>query len=375
MKRTSPFTSPQMMIRVFAKALILLLILNVLCLSAQIDPIRTLTTLNTWAIVGHGRARLIYPSDLPNGQLAIEALLATHQLAHTPKSPDEYRVIVLGESGIAGWGLTDQETFTAQLTARKVRLNGKHLIAYNLAYPSPDAPRDMLILDAALRYQPDLVIWFVTASTLDNSPHKAGTNNVFYDLNRARLQRLTTAYDLEAWFTARLAEVPAWQSWIAIHNQDTIPVWLNSLLYPFVTPDFGLTTRRVGREPIPAKARHTVGDAGFTPIPNDTWRFLRVGQDLAANTGARLLVVNEAMLIGSGKNSETNYNEQYNRAFYDNYRQTLGIYAAQNHLWYADLWNVIPAEKFTDTPFHADLSGYALLVDHIVHVLAEDRVF
>ena len=192
--RGSPFPSLRVTLRVLAKALVLLLILNFACLATNFNPIAALLRINTWSLVGHGRARLAYPSDFQNGQLPIESLVGAHNLAYTPKAADEYRVVVLGESGIAGWGLHDEETFTAQLTARNVKINGKRVVAYNLAYPSPSTPRDVLIMDAALHYQPDLVLWFLTPAALDDAPSAIGTNSALFDLNRDRLKTLTAEW-------------------------------------------------------------------------------------------------------------------------------------------------------------------------------------
>ncbi|HLY27502.1 MAG TPA: hypothetical protein VKQ72_14250, partial [Aggregatilineales bacterium] len=269
-----PTPSLRATLRIFGKAVALLLILNFACVALAYDPIAALTQFNTWWLVGHGRDRLVYPSDFQNGQLPMESLLRAHKLAYTPKAPDEYRVLALGESGIAGWGLPDSDTFTAQLTARGVQIGGKRVVAYNLAYPSPSVARDVLILDTALAYQPDLVIWFLSPAALDDSPEATGKNGVLFDLNRARLKRLTDTYNLGAWFDARMDPESAASRLIAIHNQDSLPVWFNSLLYPFVAPDLGITNRHIGSEAIPATARYVSGQRGFETLPNDTWRFL-----------------------------------------------------------------------------------------------------
>src|SRR5262249_43492446 len=162
----------------------------------------------------------------------------------------------------------------------------------------------------ALVYQPDLVIWFVSPAAFDDAPNAIGTNSVLFDLNRTRLQRLANTCGLQDWLNAHMAEEPIWQGWGAIRNQDARPGWVNSLLSPFLAPDLGLTNRRIGSEPIPEKARYTTGRAGFETMPNPTWRFLDVGQELANKHSAGFLLVNEPMLIGSGTNSDVNYNLQ-----------------------------------------------------------------
>src|SRR5260370_1261610 len=126
--RRSPLPSLWALLRVFAKAILLVAVINWLCLAANFDPIASLTRFNTWWITGHGRARLVYPSDFQQGQLPVDALIRAHALAYTPKAINEFRVLILGESGIAGWGLRDAETFSAQLTARRLTVIGKHLL-------------------------------------------------------------------------------------------------------------------------------------------------------------------------------------------------------------------------------------------------------
>jgi hypothetical protein len=143
-------------------------------------------------------------------------------------------------------------------------------------------------------------------------------------------------------------------------------VWLNTLLYPFTSPDLAQTDRHIGNEPIPTTARYTLGRVGFQQMPNQTWQFLDMGRSLAEQGGARLLFVNEPMLIGVGANSDKNYNVEYERAFYDDFHQKLTAYAHAKGFFYADLWNVMPVQVFTDTPLHATREGYTILVDKIV---------
>src|SRR5262245_62371706 len=123
--RSAPVPSPVVVGRIFVKAVELLMIGNFACLALGIDPLARLMTLNTWGLVGHGRARLFYPSDSQNGQLPVEALLAAHQIAYAPKADDEFRVIILGDSGTLGWTVTDGATIFGQLTGRHVKVGTK----------------------------------------------------------------------------------------------------------------------------------------------------------------------------------------------------------------------------------------------------------
>lgn len=377
MLKESPFPRLAVFARVLLKALAILLVLNVALLAAGVRPARSLVTLNTWDLLGRGRARLAYPSDFQNGQLPLEALLAAHEISQGPKPPGEYRVVLIGESGIAGWGVEDDDTLAAQLTALGVEVEGRRVVAYNLAYPQPGAPRDVLILDAALAHDPDLVVWFMTPAALNDSLEVVGANRVFFNLNRERLERLAAAYPalLGGWYAehapALLDEPDPLARYIAIQEQDLLPVWLNALLYPFETPDLARSDRRIGSEPVPEEARYTLGSPGFEPMPNDTWGFLRAGCLQARGAGADLLLVNEPMLVGSGPHADENYNANYGRDLYDRYREVLRAYAAEHGIWYSDLWNIIPAERFTDTPLHMDAEGFSMLADALRGVIVE----
>ncbi len=366
MKRTAPFPSLRAMARVFVKAVALLLVANFIFVAIGVDPLARLITINTWGLVGHGRPRLYYPSDEQNGQLPVEALLAAHALAYTPKAPDEFRVIVLGDSATLGWLLAEDETLSAQLTARNMRVGGKRVVAYNLGYPVPSVVRDVLLLDAAMRYQPDMVIWLITVTGLRNELNPPVT----FDLNRDHLERLADEFGLHAWFETQMPPESPLYRWTAIHNPDTFGVWINSLFYPLNPPVRNTITTRLGRVPVPARPMFTSDQPGFQ-MPGDVWSFLSIGVTLASRGGARLLLVNEPILRGSGPNSAVNYNLLYERALYDKYRVTLADYVKSHAIWFADLWDAVSAEHFTDTVHHMDPSGWSIVADRIITALQE----
>jgi hypothetical protein len=372
--RTAPFTSLAVLGRVFAKAIALLTGLNLVLLAIGIDPTVSLTTLNTWGLAGRqGAPRLLRPGQYVSGQLPLEGLLAAHEIAYRPKAADEFRVIVLGDSAQYGATINPDETLTGQLTARRLTVNGKRLVAYNLAFPGPCVQRDVLILDAVVRYQPDLVIWFVTATGLTsakNGLHPA--HLTFFRLNQARLDRIVQTYGQE-WFYSQIVPKPAWYPLLAFHDQDALLAWLQSLMMPFV--DYTLLrgpfpdSQRIMTKPIPEKASIGEGFLGLDVMPNEAWQFLLIGKTIAENAGAALLLVNEPMLEGGGPHSDVNYNEVYARGIYDKYRTALGGFASDHRVWYADLWNLIPPEHFNDTAFHADAYGWALVANRLTAIV------
>ncbi|NDJ34787.1 MAG: hypothetical protein GYB64_08965 [Chloroflexi bacterium] len=366
--KESPFPTWGEFAGALAKALILVAALNTMLLLAGINPVRELVRLNTYGILDDGRDRLTYPSDLPNGQLPVDAQLFAHTIHYTDKGPDEFRVLVLGESGIAGWGLPDEHTFTAQLNDLDVQIEGRQLVAYNLAYPQPSAPRDAIVLDAALRYDPDLVVWFVTAASFNNEPAPVGANRVFFNVNRPRLEALAAQHpDLLGPWMARqganlLDDPPAWQQIVALTDQDLLPIWFNTLFYPILPPDLGVTDVMIAEEPLPERARYMADHPGYQQMPNLTWDWLRV----ACRVDVDLLVINRPMWVAD---DEALYNPLYGRDLYDAYRAAMQAYTAEWGIAYADLWDLLPAQAYTDTALHTDRQGTLRLAEEVAAIL------
>lgn len=371
MFKQPPFESWAEFAGALVKAVVLVAFINVFLLLLGINPVRQLIQLNTYGLFDDGRQRLVYPSDLQNGQLPVGAQLRTHAIHYQPPA-GEFRVVVLGESGIAGWGLTDEQTLTAQLNAMPLTVEGQPVRVYNLAYPAPSAPRDVVIMEAALAYQPDLILWFVTAASLDNSERLVGANRVFFNANRTRVEALLGDYrTLDGWYARQGANLidqpPWWHTYSAIREQELLPVWARTLFYPFTPPELAMTDVRVGQQPLPDEARFMLGHPGFEQMPNPTWDWLDVGCRHALNKGAQLTLINRPVLVGEG--AEEVYNSLYGVALYDAYREAMLTYTTEHNITYLDLWDLIPPEHYTDTPLHADAQGYGILAAEIAALL------
>jgi hypothetical protein len=78
-----------------------------------------------------------------------------------------------------------------------------------------------------------------------------------------------------------------------------------------------------------------------------------------------VLLVNEPILISAGKNSDIRYNFFYPRWAYDQYRQLLSEQARSNSWTYLDLWNLIPANQFTNSAIHLTPTGERLLAERV----------
>jgi hypothetical protein len=361
--RKSPFESPRTLVRILAKAIALLLILNVVCLALDFDPVAALTTIN----VSGGRERLMYPSFYQNGQLPIESNVRAHRIAYTPKSPDEYRVVLLGDSGVAGWSLTDAQTLSTQLNRMNVVIDGKRLVVYNLAYPYPSVAREVLILESVLKYEPDLIIWFIKPFSLDYTSDTAGGNSALR-LDRRRLDRIAERDPaLRRWFDSYLPPEDPLTRYIALRNPATLSIWFNSLIYPIVPEPAPRPFAKEITKLLPAQAQFRVDNS--PAMPNDAWAFMRVGYDIATENGVPLLFINGSIFIGSGQHSDVNYNKIYQRAYYDTYRSALTEYLSAYP--FVDMWDVIPPEEFNDAPDHPSEAGWGIVAQRLVEILQE----
>ncbi|HQA66962.1 MAG TPA: hypothetical protein PK801_01460 [Aggregatilineales bacterium] len=359
-------------LRVLIKALIILTVANVVLLAADINPVHALIRLNTFDLLGKARTRLIYPGDLANGQLPVEALLAAHA-AGTPKPAGEYRVFLLGDAGIAGWGVPDGDTLADELNELALRRIGQRVVVYNLAYPQPSALRDLLILDAALAYEPDLIVWFVTPETLNNAPSADESNPVFYEINADRLAALAEEYPdlVGGWVQARnlLPAGPEGPRLTTLRDQGLLPIWLRSLSYPFRQAHLARLPDPPEGLPPPPRPRYTMQHPGFRNMPDNVWDILRAGCRAAGAGGAELVVVNQPIAVGEEQGAVASYNQRYGREMYDRYREALVWFTDYYGLWYVDLWDAIPSGRFMDAPTHLDALGHKMLAAQLQNVL------
>src|SRR5262249_25433471 len=112
---SAPFHDPRTWLRLFLKALALLLIFDLLFIALR--PIELISPLSLFGYLLPYRTRLVVPErDIASQLMPLETLLNAHEISR-PKIPGEFRVVILGDSGINGWGSADNETVSAFLTA------------------------------------------------------------------------------------------------------------------------------------------------------------------------------------------------------------------------------------------------------------------
>jgi hypothetical protein len=382
-RRHSPFNSPRQFGRVLIKALVLLVVFDALLIVLDI-PAR----IDQWSLY-----RSFTPPTVRLGLAkqigdpawwALDPLLAAHEIAQ-PKAPDEYRVIFLGDSATFCLYCRSNEAIPQLFTDLGVTVDGKRVRGYNLAYPGSDWLKDILILKHALKYQPEAIVWLVTAKGSGDQPLPQEPDaHLITRLNAAELPALAQQYNLDTWETRRYAAADAWYQRSIWTSGGRLRDWLvlvartlrNTLVQPGqdLTQDYLYPGPSVTTQPIRPIAEINSTLPGYEVMPNRQWELLRAGQQMAREANVPLLIINEPMYVGSGPNSDVNYNSFYERALYDRFRAALAAFTQQHAMPYLDLWNSLPPADFSNTSLHYNLDGNRAVAQAVwqgLHTLIE----
>jgi hypothetical protein len=357
--------TPRLVLGVLVKAALLFGLLNLLLVA--VDPLPALGRLTIYNWLVPGRERLPY-AERPERAYSVsvyqlEAMFAAHAAART-KAPDEYRVLLVGDSATWGWLLENEDTLAGQLNRAGHTLpDGRRLRAYNLGYPILSLTKDLLLLEQAARYDADLIVWLVTLESfpadkqlfppiVQNNPpvvraliaeHGLSLNPAdpaFVEQGVWARTLFGRRRALADWLRLQLYGVP----WAATGIDQDIPAAF--------TPRSEDLTAEVsfhGLKP-PALSR---GDLAFDVL----------AAGLAEAGEVPVLLVNEPMFVSQGQNSDVRYNFFYPRWVYDAYRQLLADEAATRGWAYLDLWQAVAQTEFTDSPIHLTPTGSAQLAE------------
>jgi hypothetical protein len=285
----------------------------------------------------------------------LDAMFASHILAGTEKTPAEYRVFVLGDSSVWGTLLTPEQTLASQLNASQITACGKAVRVYNLGYPTISLTKDLLILDQAKEYQPDLVVWL---TTLEAFPKDKQFDSPIVANNVERVGQLITNYQVPK---PSVLNQPSKQEQAFVSQRRALADLIRLQMYGALWSSTGIDQiypEDYERAQIDLEASEDFH--GITSL-NESLAFDVLMAGMSAHPN--ILLVNEPVLISNGVNSDIRYNFYYPRWAYDEYRQLLGAYA-QN--WnYLDLWDVVPMTEFTNSAIHLTPHGEALLARYI----------
>lgn len=344
--------------RVFLKAMLLFLLAN---LFPGLSEAPRLGQISAYNELFPGRPRFPFgetPREAYSFSLFdLDAMFASHEIT-AAKQSGEFRVVLIGDSSVWGTLLRPEETLAGQLNELTMQV-GAQVRYYNLGYPTLSLTKDLMILDRARAYDPDLVVWLVT---LEAFPRYKQLAVPLLENNASEALKTIAAYRL-ALDTAALRQPGFWERTLIGRRKDLADL-LRLQLYGVLWAATGVD------QAYPVDYPRAQVDLEPDPLFHGQEQLRRdellyeVFEKTQAELGEiPLLVVNGPILVSEGKNSGIRYNFYYPRQAYDQYRAWLGEEAGKVGFGYLDAWNIVPVDEFTNSAIHLNRQGTARLAE------------
>lgn len=363
-----------MMSRVALKALILFALVNIAYAAlAPLDALGRVSVYN-WLVPGLDRIALNYRvagnADAISATSDIPTLINAHRVS-APKAGDEFRILVLGDSATRASTIIPGQTVTSVLSAANITLqDGRRIVAYNLAYPHPSLLKDFLLLEEALHQEtkPDAVLWMMTlnsALSQNQLSHPIVQDNLSTDYAWLALDTgITTASNTPA-------TLLTWENML-IGQSRPLADWLRLQVYGFT---WAATRHDSGGNP-----RYTLRGQSINPEnlstnsmnqPAEFFTFEIIDAVDALLEDIPLIIINEPIYRVDDPNNALILNQYYRRDVYEHYQRVIQDYADAQGWRYADLWDAIPPEHFTNTPLHYDAQGARILAERLADIIPQ----
>lgn len=283
----------------------------------------------------------------------LDAMFSSHEVSARAGNKDEFRIFLLGDSSVWGTLLIPEETLAGQLNAAALTCNGQPAKFYNLGYPTISLAKDLMVLERAMRYQPDLIIWL---TTLEAFPLEKQLASPLALNNPDRIKPLTDRYNLPLEVTQLDEDFWTRTLW---GQRRVFADWLRLQVYGVMWAATGIDQFYADYEPAAWNLEPDETYYEFSPpnLPNEQllWQALPAVFDIAG--GTPLWLVNEPIMISAGENSELRYNFFYPRWAYDQYREELTQRAQLLTIPFIDAWDWIDPKEFTNSAIHLTPAG------------------
>lgn len=301
----------------------------------------------------------------------MDLLFASHVLTR-PKAADEYRVFIFGDSSVWGTALHADETIAGQINKLNLfTCSGQRVVAYNLGYPSNSATKDLLFMERARQYQPDLSIWLFSMLAFQ----RIRQDVPFVVDNPAAMQALMGAYDLP--HDTSLLSPAADTFWDAtlVGSRRDLNLLIRLQASTLLLDSLGMDDPRILYEhgnhyqDVPKPSEDFFGI--FPPADLRAHLAFETLPVASAITGGRIIYVGEPIEISTGAHSDIAYNSTFPRWAYDQFREIISAMSLEANWTYLDLWNLIPEQQFGSNIFHLVPDGEAILAGRIAEALQE----
>lgn len=347
--------------------MLLLVILNFGFIFIDVESVSSVSAYN---VIFPGRDRFPFGENAQkayNLSLSdLSAMFQSHRLDGEVKQAEDFRVFFIGDSSVWGSLLTPEESLTGQIGKMNLKTcEGRNIEVYNLGYPTLSLTKDLMVLEEAYQYKPDLIVWM---TTLEAFPLQLQVSSPLVAENPGRLQKLIEEYDLPIEREVDSALLPSWwdQSFIGKRRElaDLVRLQLFGVMWAATGIDQDYP------ETYPAAKRDFNSDEtrfhGLSgpDLPEDFLGFSILEAGIA-NSDVPVLMVNEPILVSHGENSQLRYNFYYPRWAYDQYRQYLVMQSQQTGWPLLDVWNLVDESEFTNSAIHLTSEGTSILAREV----------
>lgn len=346
--------------RIIVKALILFTALNAVFFILNPEP--ALGRISAYNSILPGRVRLPYgdnPQESYNLSLFnIQAMLASHELSGTPKADDEYRVILIGDSATWGFLLPPQQTLTAFINQENLPVSGgKYIKAYNLGYPVMSLTKDLVFLDRALEFEPDLIVWPVT---LESFPRDKQLFPPLLQNNPEIVNELIYSHDLDLDLQDTVIAKKTFLDRTIYGARrslaDLIRLQLHGIMWAATGIDHAVPEIYTERmQDLPRDNSFYDFKPPILDYKNLAFEVLSAGISHAGEIP--VLIINEPVFISQGENSDIRYNFYYPRWAFDDFRSIMSDLSLKNGWNYFDYWDAVAGAEFTNTAIHMTPEG------------------
>jgi len=354
--------------RIIIKTILVIFIINFGWIYLSKSPIGDVSLYNLFF---DGRYRLPFgenPKKSYNLSLYnLDAMFASHEINKKQADIEDIHVVLIGDSSIWGFLQKPDNTLSGLLNKRFLEDDG-NIVFHNLGYPSISILKDLMIIDRALEYDPDLILWFITLEAL---PKEKQLEIPIIKNNPRIVNPIIEKYKLSeiALIEEKLLDNTLW------NQRRNISDLLNLQVYGILWDATGIDqeypetynpAQRDFKEPI---------EQYYTAKPDDKLEdFLAleiIKNGVEKNKGIDFILINEPILISEGVNNAVQYNYYYPRWAYDKYRFLMKELTRKNNIKYYDLWNLIPENEFTNSAIHFSEGAEKILAEEITLIIEE----
>jgi len=345
---------------VLLRALVFFVVLNLVY--ALLSPLAFLGQISLYNLLYPGRSRLPYGSDPKRSYnltiTQLEAMLASHEIHRTSKTGDEYRVLILGDSSVWGFLLKPDQTLSARINSSDYRTSsGRRVRAFNLGYPTMSVTKDLLLLERGLRYQPDLIIWFVT---LESLPTWKQLDSPVTQRNPGPTRGLIQRHDIQLDpQDEKFLDLSFWDRTIIGQRRqlaDLVRLQFYGAMWAATSVDHHIP-ETYNRLVVDLPADDTFQGLGPGELTADDLAFDVMAAGFEQAGDVPVLLVNEPIFISQGMNSDIRYNSYYPRWAFDEYRHILADQSLEQGWEILDLWDVLSSNEFTESAIHYSPAG------------------